>query len=132
MAVPPKNYVRRHPPQKIEPPPIIYHAPQGLGGVPPHEPRRLRTMVIVIGAWGLMMMLALAERDRRCRDSDPNDPAASCPSSGHAGGGSSVHGGGYSSSYGGGQSAATFGGFGATGESGAHSGGFGGGHGGGE
>jgi hypothetical protein len=120
----PPEFGRRRPPQPVAPPPVVYHATQGLGGAPPHEPRRLRSMVIGIGAFGLLVVLWQAYRDRYCQDWDQDKSQdLFCQSSGHSG----VHGG-----FGSGESSASFGDFGATGESGAHSGGHGGGHGGGE
>ncbi len=138
MPAPPTPFGRRNAPQKkIEPPPIVYHAPQGLGGDrQPHDPRRLRSIAVFIGVWGLATISGLAlvqsMRDRQCRNADPNDPnaTATCHSSGgHSGGGGHYW---FSGGSGSSQSAASFGGFGATGESGAHSGGFGGHGGGGE
>jgi hypothetical protein len=145
MPRPTRPFGRRNPPQKIAPPPIVYHAPQGLGGEPPQDRRRLRSIAIVLGVWGvgaiggLAIYQALHKDD--CQNADPNDPnAPAChsssghSSSGHGGGGhsgSSGHWYGSSGSSGAGEHAASFGGFGATGESGAHAGGFGGFHGGG-
>jgi hypothetical protein len=143
MPRPTKPFGRRNPPQKITPPPIVYHAPQGLGGEPPQDRRRLRSLAIILGVCGvgaiggLALHQALNKDD--CRNADPNDPnTPACHSSGgHGGGGHSGSSGhwygssGSSGSSGSGEHAASFGGFGATGESGVHAGGFGGFHGGG-
>lgn len=136
MARPTKEFGKRNLPRKIEPPPIVYHAPRGLGGKPPRDSARLRSLAIVISACGVSAIAGLALvqalRNDGCRDADPNDPnASSC----HTGGGGHGGGGGHwynsGGSSGSGAHSASFGGFGATGESGAHSGPSGGGHGGG-
>ena len=139
MAAPPKSFGRRNAPQKkIEPPPIIYHAPQGLGGEPAsYEPRRLRSIAVIIGVWGLTSLCGVAlfeairHSQRQCDDPNVANAEANCPSGGGGHGGGGGH---YSSSgdSGSGQHSVAFGGFGATGESGVHGGGFGGFHGGGE
>jgi hypothetical protein len=140
MPRPTKPFGRRNPPQKINPPPIVYHAPKGLGGEPPQDRRRLRSLAIILGVCGVGAIggLALhqALRKDECRNAEPYDPnAPAChSSSGHGGGGhsgSSGHWYGSSGSSGSGEHAASFGGFGATGESGVHAGSFGGFHGGG-
>ena len=138
MAIPPKTFGRRNLPQKkIEPPPIVYHAPQGLGDdKESYEPRRLRSIAVIIGGWGLTTISGVAVleaiRHSQCRRADPNNPdaTADCRSGGGHGGG-----GGHYSFFGGSGSSehsVAYSGFGATGESGAHGGGFGGFHGGGE
>jgi hypothetical protein len=138
MAPPAKPFGRRNPPHKITPPPIVYHAPQGLGGEPPPDRRRLRSLAIILGVCGVGAIGGLAtyqalHRDD-CRNADPNAPnEPACHSSSHGGGGHSGSGGHWYGSSGssGSEHAASFGGFGATGESGVHAGDFGGVHGGG-
>lgn len=135
MARANKDFGKRNLPKKIEPKPIVYHAPQGLGGKPPRNPERLRSLAVFIGMWGVAaiggLALVQALRNDDCRTADPNDPNTSaCHSGGggHGGGGHWTSSGGSSSS---GAHSASFGGFGAIGASGAHSGASGGGHGGG-
>ncbi|HUO53846.1 MAG TPA: hypothetical protein VMU18_03825 [Rhodoblastus sp.] len=134
MAPPPKPFGRRNLPQKIVPPPLVAHAPNGLAGTPEPDSRRLRSLAIAIGVFGAAtiggLALVQALRDESCRDRDPNDPnVPAC----HSGGGGGHGGGGHwygSSSNSSSERGYAFGGFGATGESGAHSGFFGGLHGG--
>jgi hypothetical protein len=114
----------------IAPPPVITHAPQGLGGdKPPHDRRRLRSIAVVVGVWGLATIagLALVQSMRRhCENSDPGDwggtNEANCSQGGGhgGGGGGGVH---FSGSGGASQGSASFGGFGGTGEGGGHGGG---------
>lgn len=92
MARPNKPFGRRNAPQKIEPKPIVIHAPQGLGGRPPRDPRRLRSIAIFIGVWGVAaiggLALVQAVRDDGCQNAEPNDPnAPACHSGGGHGGG---------------------------------------------
>ncbi len=127
MAGPPKQFGRRG----VNPPPIVTRAPGGLAGAPdPLSPRRLRTVVITLGALGATAIgvFALAEAANRARDCPRTDGAepgsAACESSssssgGHGGGGGSPgHGSGFSSASG---SSVSFGGFGGAGA--AHGGG---------
>jgi hypothetical protein len=136
MPGPTKPFGRRNPPQQINPPPIVYHAPQGLGGEPPRDRRRLRSLAIILGVCGVGAIggfaIYQASHKEDCQNADPNNPNAPVchSSSGHGGGHSGSSGHWYGSS-GSGEHAASFGGFGATGESGVHAGSFGGVHGGG-
>jgi hypothetical protein len=140
MPTPPKPFGRRAPPE-IKPKPPAFHAPQGLGGPEPNDPRRLRSLVIVLTVIGLgtLATLWLTERNR-CQEDDAD---AACHATGHGGGGGHGAGGSYGGGSGGstadagansseGSHGAAFGGFGGTGEAGAHSGGGGHGGGGGE
>ncbi len=130
---PPKDFGRRNPRPVIEPPPVVLHAPQGLErDTPPHDRRRLRSVAVFLGVFGLATVggVAMVEAIRaanQCKKADPDDwNAPDCRSGGHGGGwGSYGWGGGSYSS--GSRSSASFGGFGATGEGGAHGGGHGGG-----
>jgi hypothetical protein len=144
MAAPPKPFGRRNAPhlQPIVIPPVVYHAPQGLGGDrPPHDPRRLRSIAVALGVWGAAtiagMVLVEAIRNKDSQNADACNPNASgCHSSAHGGGGGAFGSGGASESRSGGgghafgssgaSESATFGGLGAIGENGAHGGGHGG------
>ncbi|MCI4677395.1 hypothetical protein K9U39_00455 [Rhodoblastus acidophilus] len=129
MVQKPKHFGRRNLPQRIEPPPVVTHAPEGLEGATPPDGRRLRSIAVALGACGVATIggLALLQALRNdCRNRDPNDPnAPACHSSGGSHGGTGY----WRRSSNSGWHGVSFGGFGAIGESGAHGGSFGGFHG---
>lgn len=103
----------------VTPPPVITHAPQGLGKAPAAS-SPLRMFALVLGAPGavavaLFGFLHWMDQRENCNAADPNQPCASSGGGSHGGSSSSSH------SSGGGYSHTSFGEFGGSGS--AHGGG---------